>query len=102
MNTQGRHASTTTGSAANRGGSVTRVVVAARFGGHLTMERPSRTSTLIAAVIVVLLLPIVTNVAAGVLPTLLHPYLWLAWPVAGLLTIPVVVSEVRRRRSQRE
>ena len=66
------------------------------------MERPSRTSTLIAAVIVVLLLPIVTNVAAGVLPTLIHPYLWLAWPVAGLLTIPVVVSEVRRRRSQRE
>lgn len=66
------------------------------------MQRPSRTSTVIVAVIVVLLLPVVTAVAAGALPAFAHPYLWLAWPVLAALTVPAVVSEVRRKRSHRE
>jgi hypothetical protein len=66
------------------------------------MGRPSRPSTVIVAVIVVLLLPVATGVAAGVLPSSIHPYLWIAWPVLVLLAIPVVVGEVRRNRSQRE
>jgi hypothetical protein len=64
------------------------------------MKRPSRTSAAILAVIVVLLVPLGTNVAAGAFPSTVHPYLWLAWPALVLLAIPVVVVEVRRSRSQ--
>jgi len=64
------------------------------------MKRPSRTSAVILAVIVVLLLPLGTGVAAGTLPAFIRPYLWLAWPVLVLLAIPVVVEEVRRNRAE--
>jgi hypothetical protein len=66
------------------------------------MERPSRISAVLVAVIVVLLLPVAAAIAAGVLPPHVHPYLWVVWPVLVLLAIPVVVSEVRRKRSHRE
>jgi NB-ARC domain len=66
------------------------------------MERPSRTSAVMVAVIVVLLLPVLSGVAAGALPVLVHPYLWLVWPISVLLAIPVMVREVRRNRSRQE
>jgi NB-ARC domain len=64
------------------------------------MKRPSRTSAAILAIIVVLLLPLGTGVAAGAVPSIVHPYLWLAWPALVLLAVPVVVKEARRSRSQ--
>lgn len=63
------------------------------------MKPPSGISVILITVIVVLVLPVVTNVAANVLPAFFDPYLWLVWPLAVLLAIPVVITEVRRNRS---
>jgi len=42
-----------------------------------------------------------TNIATGVLPGSWRPFLWLAWPVLGLLLLVVVVVEqVQHRRSE--
>jgi tetratricopeptide (TPR) repeat protein len=47
--------------------------------------------------IVILILPTVTNIAAGDLPASWRPYLWIAWVIALILSIPVVVVEVKKR-----
>jgi tetratricopeptide (TPR) repeat protein len=60
------------------------------------MRRLSRVSTLALPLIAVVLLPAATNVATGALPAGWKPYLWVAWPLAGLLVVPVVIAEVRR------
>jgi tetratricopeptide (TPR) repeat protein len=49
--------------------------------------------------VVILLLPTVTNIAAGDLPSSWRPYLWIAWLLAFLLSIPVIVAETRKSRS---
>ncbi|MFC8615994.1 tetratricopeptide repeat protein [Micromonospora purpureochromogenes] len=63
------------------------------------MRRPSWITVALTPVIALVLLPAMTNVATGALPSSWDPYLWLAGPVAGLLAVPVVLSEVRRGRS---
>jgi hypothetical protein len=50
--------------------------------------------------IVILILPAVTNIAAGGLPASWRPYLWIAWVLALLLSIPVVIVEVRKSRAR--
>ncbi|MGN9806255.1 tetratricopeptide repeat protein [Micromonospora sp. L32] len=63
------------------------------------MRRPSWITLTLLPVIALVLLPAMTNVATGALPSSWDPYLWLAWPLAGLLAVPVVLTEVRRGRS---
>ncbi len=65
------------------------------------MRRPSSLSAPIAVLTAAVLLPAAVNVATGALPAGWRPFLWLAWPVAALLAVPVVVAEIRRgkRRS---
>jgi tetratricopeptide (TPR) repeat protein len=58
----------------------------------------TRTSppTLIVVLTAAVLLPAAVNVATGALPDDWRPWLWLAWPVAAVLAVPVVVAELRR------
>ncbi|NUT53237.1 MAG: hypothetical protein HOV94_39030, partial [Saccharothrix sp.] len=44
----------------------------------------------------VLALPILINVATGVLPAFLGPYLWFAWPVLVVAAVWIVVTSLRR------
>jgi tetratricopeptide (TPR) repeat protein len=62
------------------------------------VRRPSWITVALSPLIALVLLPAMTNVATGALPSSWDPYLWLAWPLAGLLAVPVVISEVRRSR----
>jgi hypothetical protein len=52
------------------------------------------------AAIGLLLLPVDTSIAAGVLPAEWRPYLWVAWPAALLLAVPVVYNQIRRPRPE--
>jgi ABC-type spermidine/putrescine transport system permease subunit II len=54
----------------------------------------------IVAVIGLLLLPIDTGIAASVLSTTWQPHLWVAWPAALLLAVPVVYGQIRRPRPE--
>ncbi|MEU8242403.1 tetratricopeptide repeat protein [Actinoplanes missouriensis] len=60
----------------------------------------TRTSppTLIVILTAAVLLPAAVNVATGALPDDWHPWLWLAWPLAAVLAVPVVIAEWRRSR----
>lgn len=62
------------------------------------MRRPSVITIVGLPLIGLVLLPAVTNIATGALPEKWQPYQWVAWPLAALLAIPVVVAEVRSRR----
>jgi hypothetical protein len=46
----------------------------------------------------ILFLPVVTNIATNALPASWTPYLWLAWPLAIVLAIPIGWIEVRRQQ----
>lgn len=52
--------------------------------------------TLLVVLTAAVLLPAAVNVATGALPDGWRPWRWLAWPVAALLAVPVVVAELRR------
>lgn len=52
-------------------------------------------------VIGLVLLPTDTHIAAGVLPAVWKPFLWLAWPAEILLAGALVYGEVRDRRERR-
>ncbi len=60
------------------------------------MRRPSGLTVALLPLVVILILPTVTNIAAGDLPDSWRPYLWIAWLLAFLLSIPVIVAEVRK------
>lgn len=45
------------------------------------MARRPAITRLLGAVSVLILLPLATNVAAGILPTSWRPYFWLSWPI---------------------
>jgi hypothetical protein len=51
------------------------------------------------AVTVPLALAITQNVAAGQIPERWKPWLWLAWPITVALSIVMIRSEVRQRRT---
>ena len=63
------------------------------------MRRPLGLTVALLPFVVILLLPTVTNIAAGDLPSSWRPYLWIAWLLAFLLSIPVIVAEVRKSRA---
>ena len=63
------------------------------------MRRPSGLTVALLPLVVILILPTVTNIAAGDLPSSWRPYLWIAWLLACLLSIPVIVAEVRKLRA---
>ncbi|GAA4964920.1 NB-ARC domain-containing protein [Actinoplanes utahensis] len=63
------------------------------------MRSRSTISLGLLAVVTFLLLPIVTNVAAGRLPESWQPYLGWSWLLAALLAAPLVISAVRSGRS---
>jgi tetratricopeptide (TPR) repeat protein len=63
------------------------------------VRRPSGVTVALLPLVVILILPTVTNIAAGDLPGSWRPYLWIAWLLACLLSIPVIVVEVRKLRS---
>ncbi|MGC4804220.1 NACHT domain-containing protein [Micromonospora sp. DT233] len=58
-----------------------------------------RVSTVVLSVVGVALLGVVTNVATGVLPARLSPYLWLAWPLLPVVVVALTVVETRRARA---
>jgi tetratricopeptide (TPR) repeat protein len=60
------------------------------------MRRPSSLSALLMVVTAAVLLPAAVNVATGALPAGWRPFLWLAWPLALVLAVPVAVMELRR------
>lgn len=60
------------------------------------MRRLSSVTVVLLSFVLVLLLPTLTNVAAGALPATWRPYLWIAWPLAAVLSVPVILSEVRK------
>jgi hypothetical protein len=60
-------------------------------------RRPSLVTITLVPIIGVLVLPAVTNVAASRLPASWQALSWLAWPAAALLSMPVIVAEIRRR-----
>lgn len=66
------------------------------MGGHVQTRRSGAValSVLVSAV----LLPIVTGLASSAVPDALRPYLWLAWPLTGILATFAIASEMRRRR----
>lgn len=63
------------------------------------MRRPLGLTVTLLSIVVILILPTVTNIAAGDLPGSWRPYLWIAWLLAFLLSIPVIVAEVRKSRA---
>jgi tetratricopeptide (TPR) repeat protein len=64
------------------------------------VRRPSGVTAALLPFIVILILPTVTNIAAGALPVSWRPYLWIAWVLALLLSVPVVVAEVRKAHTR--
>jgi len=63
------------------------------------VRRPTGVTGALLPFIIILILPAVTNIAAGDLPRAWRPHLWIAWVLALLLSIPVVVVEVRKARA---
>ncbi|WP_051580031.1 NACHT domain-containing protein [Pseudonocardia acaciae] len=63
------------------------------------MRRPAIAPSA-AVVLVTVLLPVVINLATGTVPDEWRPWLWLAWPAAGVLGVVAVVLETRRQRSR--
>jgi hypothetical protein len=61
------------------------------------VQRLGRLGALSGTVIAVILLPLATNVATSAIPEQWRPYLWIAWPLAALLAVSVIVGEVRTR-----
>ncbi len=61
------------------------------------MKKTSRTSRAVAAVILILLLPVITDVATDTLPPGVDRYRWLAWPLAVLLLLTLGLIERRDR-----
>lgn len=66
------------------------------------MRRPLGLTVTLLSIVVILILPTVTNIAAGDLPGSWRPYLWIAWLLAFLLSIPVIVAEVRKSRASHD
>src|SRR5215471_15948881 len=64
-----------------------------------SMRRLSGVAVVLLSVVLVFLLPTLTNVAAGDLPATWRPYLWIAWPLAAVLSVPVILIEVRKSRA---
>lgn len=62
------------------------------------MRRSSSVALATLTLVSVLVLPVVTNVAASALPEAWKPYMWMAWPVSAVFTALVVSTEIRRRR----
>jgi hypothetical protein len=54
--------------------------------------------SLISLVMVLVLLPADSNIAADALPAAWQPWLWLAWPIGVLLAVPLIYGEIRARR----
>jgi len=52
-------------------------------------------------IIVLVLLPVIVNVATQRLPESWDRYLWLAWPAAAMLTGFVILAEAARTRLDR-
>jgi hypothetical protein len=65
------------------------------------MRRPSLLPTFGLVLIAAVLLPAATNVATGALPDSWRPFLWVAWPLAAVLVVPVVIAEARRQGRRR-
>ena len=63
------------------------------------MRRPSGVTVGLLPLVLVLILPTLTNVAAGALPGTWRPYLWVAWPLAAVLAVPVILGEIRKSRA---
>lgn len=60
-----------------------------------------RATTVALSVVCFTLLGVATNVASGLLPPVLDPYLWLAWPLLLLLLGVTITVEVRGRGRHR-
>ncbi|GAB3149706.1 hypothetical protein GCM10027290_36350 [Micromonospora sonneratiae] len=60
-----------------------------------------RVTTIVLSVICVALLGVATNVATGALPEQWAPYLWLAWPMLGVLIVTLILVEVVGGRERR-
>jgi hypothetical protein len=63
------------------------------------VRRPSGVAVALLPFVVILVLPTVTNVAASDLPGSWRSYLWIAWLLAFLLSIPVIIAEVNKSRA---
>ncbi|WP_320069548.1 NACHT domain-containing protein [Micromonospora sp. RTGN7] len=57
-----------------------------------------RVITVVLSVVCGALLAVVTNVATGVLPARLSPYLWIAWPLLPVVVVALAAVETRRAR----
>jgi tetratricopeptide (TPR) repeat protein len=64
-----------------------------------SVRRPSGVTVALLPLVFVLILPTLTNVAAGALPSTWRPYLWIAWPLAALLAVPVIFEEIKKSRA---
>jgi hypothetical protein len=54
----------------------------------------------VAVMLATVLLPVVINLATATVPDEWQPWLWLAWPAAGVLGVVAVVLETRPQRSE--
>lgn len=63
------------------------------------MRRYSQLTSVTAFMIALLVLPIATNLATGVVPGKVKPYLWLAWPAAVISAVVIAVAEARIRHA---
>ncbi|TET54415.1 MAG: hypothetical protein E3J64_01940, partial [Anaerolineales bacterium] len=65
-------------------------------------ESRGLTAIVILAAVVGGLIGIVGNVASGVLPESWDPYLWISWPVFGVLLVLGIALAVWQYRSEQE
>ncbi|MBZ4015814.1 hypothetical protein, partial [Streptomyces purpurogeneiscleroticus] len=60
------------------------------------MWRPSQFTTVSVFVVTVVVIPLTVNIASESVPAPVKPYLWLAWPAAGLSAVLAAVAEARQ------